>query len=123
MGINTKAYLILPKVVASLIMVPLLVILAAVIGIWGGRVAGELSGILSTATYDQGLLNDFIPFNVTFALAKAYTYAFIISSIPAYFGYHVKGGALEIGRSGTTSVIVSCILILFADYALAAILL
>lgn len=123
MGINTKAYLILPKIVAALIVVPFLVILAAVLGIWGGKIAGELSGILPAQIYNQGLLEDFIPYNVVFAMSKAYTYAFIISSVPAYYGYHVEGGALEIGRASTKSVIVSCILILFADYALAAILL
>lgn len=123
MGINTKAYLILPKIIAALIVVPLLVILAAVLGIWGGKIAGELSGILPPQIYNQGLLEDFIPYNVVFAMSKAYTYAFIISSVPAYYGYHVEGGALEIGRASTKSVIVSCILILFADYALAAILL
>jgi phospholipid/cholesterol/gamma-HCH transport system permease protein len=123
MGINTKTYLILPKVIAALIVIPCLVIVAAVLGIWGGKVAGELSGILPPDTYNQGLLEDFIPYNVFFALSKAYTYAFIISSIPAYYGYHVEGGSLEIGRAGTKSVIVSCILILLADYALAAILL
>jgi phospholipid/cholesterol/gamma-HCH transport system permease protein len=123
MGINTKAYLVLPKIIAALIVVPCLVILAAVLGIWGGKVAGELSGILSPVTYNQGLLENFIPYNVFFALSKSYTYAFIISSVPAYFGYHVEGGALEIGRSGTKSVIVSCILILLADYVLAALLL
>ena len=57
---------------------------------------------------------------MVFSMYKAYTFAFILSSIPAYFGYHVKGGALEIGRASTTAVVVSCILILFADYALAA---
>lgn len=123
MGINTKTYLILPKIVAALIVVPCLVVLAAVLGIWGGKVAGELSGILSPTTFNQGLLENFIPYNVFFALSKTYTYAFIISSIPAYFGYHVEGGALEIGRSGTKSVIVSCVLILLADYVLAALLL
>ena len=123
MGINTKAYLVLPKILAALIMVPALVVVAAVLGIWGGRFAGIASGIISANIYDQGLLEDFIPYNVGFALSKAYTYAFIISSIPAYFGYHVKGGALEIGRASTTSVVISCILILFADYILAALLL
>lgn len=123
MGINTKTYLILPKIVAALIVVPCLVIVAAVLGIWGGKVAGELSGILPPEIYNQGLLEDFIPYNVFFAMSKSYTYAFIISSIPAYYGYHVQGGSLEIGRAGTKSVIVSCILILLADYALAAILL
>lgn len=123
MGINTKAYLIMPKIIAALLVVPCLVILAAVLGIWGGKIAGELSGILPSEIYNDGLLEDFIPYNVFFALSKSYTYAFIISSIPAYYGYHVQGGSLEIGRAGTKSVIVSCILILLADYALAAILL
>jgi phospholipid/cholesterol/gamma-HCH transport system permease protein len=123
MGINTKAYLVMPKILAALIMVPALVVIAAVLGIWGGREAGILSGIISANIFDQGLLDEFVPYNVAFALSKAYTYAFIISSIPAYFGYHVKGGALEIGRASTTSVVISCILILFADYILAALLL
>lgn len=123
MGINTKTYLILPKIVAALIVVPFLVILAAVLGIWGGKFAGELSGILPPQIYNQGLLEDFIPYNVFFAMSKSYTYAFIISSVPAYYGYHVEGGSLEIGRASTKAVIVSCILILFADYTLAAILL
>jgi phospholipid/cholesterol/gamma-HCH transport system permease protein len=56
-------------------------------------------------------------------MSKSYTYAFIISSVPAYYGYHVEGGSLEIGRASTKAVILSCILILFADYTLAAILL
>lgn len=123
MGINTKAYLVMPKIVAALIVVPCLVILAAVLGIWGGKMAGQLSGILPNDIYNQGLLEDFIPYNVFFAMSKTYTYAFIISSIPAYYGYHVQGGSLEIGRASTQAVIVSCILILLADYALAAILL
>lgn len=123
MGINTKSYLIAPKIMAALIMIPLLVIISMGLGIWGGRIAGAASGILSSDTYDRGLLENFMPFNVRFALYKAYTFAFIISSIPAYYGYHVKGGALEIGRSSTKSVVVSCIMVLFADYILAAIFL
>jgi len=123
MGINTKAYLVLPKILAALITIPLLVILAMALGIWGGRIAGTASGILSTDTYDRGLVENFMPFNIRFAMYKAVTFAFIISSIPAYYGYFVKGGALEIGRSSTKSVVVSCVMILFADYILAAIFL
>lgn len=123
MGINTKAYLIMPKILAALVTIPMLVVLAMALGIYGGRLAGAASNILSTETYDRGLMENFMPYNVTFALAKAYTFAVIISSIPAYYGYYVKGGALEIGRSSTTSVVVSCIMILFADYILAALLL
>ncbi len=123
MGINTKSYLILPKILAAFITIPLLVILSMALGIWGGRLAGTASGILSTDTFDRGLLENFMPFNVRFAMYKAVTFSFIISSIPAYYGYYVKGGALEIGRSSTKSVVVSCIMILFADYILAAIFL
>ncbi|UAY52798.1 MlaE family ABC transporter permease [Ferruginibacter albus] len=123
MGINTKAYLIMPKIIAALITIPMLVVLSMVLGIWGGRFAGAATHILSTDTYDKGLIQNFVPYNIWFALIKAYTFAFIISSIPAYFGYNVNGGALEIGRSSTKSVVVSCIMILFADYVLAAILL
>jgi phospholipid/cholesterol/gamma-HCH transport system permease protein len=123
MGINTKSYLIMPKIVAALVTIPVLVVISMGLGIWGGRLAGSASGILSTDTFDRGLLENFMPYNVQFALVKAYTFAFIISSIPAYYGYYVKGGALEIGRSSTKSVVVSCVMILFADYILAQILL
>jgi phospholipid/cholesterol/gamma-HCH transport system permease protein len=123
MGINTKSYLVMPKIMAALITIPMLVILAMALGIYGGRLAGTASGILSTDTYDRGLVENFVPFNVRFAMYKAVTFAFIISSIPAYYGYHVKGGALEIGRSSTKSVVVSCVMILFADYILAALFL
>lgn len=123
MGINTKAYLVLPKIIAGLVMIPMLVVVAMVLGIWGGRFAGVASGIIAANQYDRGLLDGFKPYNVFFALVKAYVFAFIISSVPAYFGYNVKGGSLEIGRSSTKSVVISCILILFADYILSALLL
>jgi phospholipid/cholesterol/gamma-HCH transport system permease protein len=123
MGINTKAYLVLPKIVAAMLVIPMLVVIATGLGILGGRIAGIGSGILSTDEFDKGLKQNFVPYNVFFALVKAYTFSFIISSIPAYFGFYVEGGALEIGRSSTRAVVVSCVLILFADYILSAILL
>ena len=123
MGINTKAYLVMPKILAGLIMIPFLVVIAMALGIWGGRLAAVSADIISGSTYDKGLLEGFVPYNVFFAMAKAYTFAFIISSIPAFYGYYVKGGSLEIGRASTKSVVVSCILILFADYILSALLL
>lgn len=123
MGINTKSYLILPKILGALVVIPCLIIISAVLGIWGGRTAGAMSGILATDIFDVGLRKNLNMYNVNFALYKSYTFAFILSSIPAYFGYHVKGGSLEIGRASTSAVVVSCILILFADYALASLLL
>jgi len=123
MGINTETYLVLPKILAAIVVIPMLVILSAVLGIWGGRLAGQFSGIISTTLYDRGLLENFMPYNVTFALIKSYTFAYLISSVSSYYGYYVQGGALEIGRASTKSVVASCVLILFADYLLAALLL
>ena len=123
MGINTKSYLVMPKILGGLVVIPALIVISAVLGIWGGRMAGNLTGILAPDIYDIGLRQNLNLFNITFAMYKAYTFAFIVSSIPAYYGYHVKGGALEIGRASTSAVVVSCILILFADYVLAALLL
>ncbi len=123
MGINTKSFLILPKIIASITTIPLLVVVSMVLGILGGRIAGVASNIISPEIFDRGLLQDFIPYNVIFALIKSVTFAFIISSIPAYYGYNVKGGALEIGRSSTKSVVVSCVMLLLADYVLSQLLL
>lgn len=123
MGINTRAYLVAPKIIGALVVIPCLIVISAVLAIWGGRVAGSMTGILANDIYDMGLRQNLNTYNITFALSKAYTFSFIVSSIPSYYGYHVKGGALEIGRSSTMSVVVSCILILFADYLLAALLL
>ncbi len=123
MGINTKTYLVMPKILAALIMVPCLIVLSIAISIWGGYLAGMFSSILSKEQFEQGLTQNFLPYNLFFAVTKAFTFAFIIASVPAYYGYNVQGGALEIGRSSTTAVVVSCILILFADYGLSILLL
>ena len=123
MGINTKAYLVLPKILAAMLMIPMLVVIATLLGLWGGRLAGSMAGIISTDEYDKGLLSGFIPYNNFFALIKAYTFAFLISSISSFYGYDVVGGALVIGRASTRSVVVSCITILLADYILSALLL
>ncbi|MDP1763253.1 MAG: ABC transporter permease [Sediminibacterium sp.] len=123
MGINTKSYLIMPKILGALVVIPCLIVISAVLGIWGGRTAGALTGILSNDIFDIGLRQNLNIYNINFAMYKAYTFAFILSSIPAYYGYHVKGGSLEIGRASTSAVVVSCIIILVADYALAALLL
>ena len=123
MGISTESYLILPKILACVLMIPMLITISLFLAIIGGRVAATAAGILSMNVFDEGLKQSFNPFNVTFALIKAYTFGFIIGSISSYYGYNVKGGALEIGRASTKSVIVSCIMILIFDYLLAALLL
>jgi phospholipid/cholesterol/gamma-HCH transport system permease protein len=123
MGINTKTYLVMPKIIAAIIMVPTLIIISISISIWGGYLAGTLSHIITRQQFLQGLTSGFNTFNIWFAMIKAFTFSLIISIVPAYYGYYVEGGALEIGRASTTSVVVSCILILCADYGLSMLLL
>lgn len=123
MGINTKTYLVLPKIIAAIIMVPCLITLSIAISIFGGYIAGSFSSIITEEEFRQGLMLEFIPYNLFFAMAKSVTFALIITIIPSYYGYNVKGGALEIGRASTTSVVISCILILLMDYVLTVLLL
>jgi phospholipid/cholesterol/gamma-HCH transport system permease protein len=123
MGINTKTYLILPKIIAALLMIPLLIILSIAVSILGGYIAGMFSSILSREQFEQGLTSGFLPYNLFFAIMKAFTFAFLIATVPSYYGYYVQGGALEIGRASTTAVVVTCILILLADYGLSVLLL
>jgi phospholipid/cholesterol/gamma-HCH transport system permease protein len=123
MGINSKAYLITPKIIAGMIMIPCLIVISIAVSIWGGYIAGLFSNILTKQQFFQGLTTGFVPYNLFFAIVKSFTFSLILSIIPSYYGYYVQGGALEIGRASTTAVIVSCVLILFADYGLSLILL
>lgn len=122
MGINSSTYLIGPKIVGAVIVVPMLVVLAAFLGIMGGYVAGVYGNWVSHAEFMQGLSAFFVPFNVTMMLIKAVTFSFIFSSISCYMGYNVRGGALALGEASTTAVVTSSILILLADYIIAVLL-
>ena len=123
MGINSASYLVLPKIIAALLMFPLLVIVAMTLGISGGYLAGTLSGALTPEQYIEGIRTDFVPYNITFALIKAFVFGFIVSAIASYQGYFTRGGALEVGAASTKAVTSSVIGILLADYALAQLLL
>jgi phospholipid/cholesterol/gamma-HCH transport system permease protein len=118
-GINSKNYLILPKILGSITMVPMLVGISAVIGVWGGYLVGGWTGSVPNELFIDGIRSDLNTSYINIAFYKSFIFAFIISTVPAYFGYYVKGGALEIGKAGTQSVVVSCILILIADYIVA----
>jgi len=123
MGVNASSYLVLPKVIASLIMYPMLVILAAFLAIYGGYLAGTLSQVITGADYSYGIQFEFVPFNVFFALIKAFVFAFLVATISAYKGFFTQGGALEVGIASTSAVTNSCIAILCADYLLAQLIL
>ncbi|MVM39946.1 ABC transporter permease [Spirosoma sp. HMF3257] len=123
MGINSSSYLVLPKVIASVLMFPLLVIMAGFLAILGGYIAGTLAGVISAEDYISGLRFEYKPFGVTFALIKTVVFAFLVSTISAYQGYRVSGGALEVGAASTAAVTNSCIAIVAADFILTQMLL
>lgn len=123
MGINSRNYLVLPKIIAGLATIPLLVIYSMFLSILGGALSGMMSGLIDVDSFVKGLRADFLPFSVTFALTKATTFAFIITSFSAFYGYKTEGGALEVGQSSTKAVVYSCIGVILFDYILSQLML
>ena len=105
MGINSPGYLILPKIIGAVTTIPLLVIISIALSIF------------------EGLTTEFIPYTFTVSMIKSVVFAFIITTVAAYQGFYTHGGALEVGQSSTKAVVISCIMILFADYLVAQLLL
>ncbi|MBK6389478.1 MAG: ABC transporter permease [Saprospiraceae bacterium] len=119
MGVNTPSYLILPKILASVMVIPLLVIVAAFVSIIGGYLASVGGGYMNTEEYTRGLRAFFISNNLWMMLFKSVVFAFILTSVSCYQGYFVKGGSVELGKASTNAVVVSNILILVSDYIIA----
>src|SRR6185436_5750254 len=123
MGINSSAFLVLPKVLSAVLIFPFVVLISMFLGIAGGYIAGTMAGVISAADYIKGIQDNFIPYNVTFALIKTEVFALVITTVAAYHGFYTEGGALEVGRSSTKAVVYSSVLILIFDYALTQLLL
>ncbi|MFN7313174.1 MAG: MlaE family ABC transporter permease [Bacteroidota bacterium] len=123
MGINSANYLVLPKILAGIITIPILVTYAMGLSIIGGAISGMGSGIISIDEYVKGLRADFKSFSVTFSLIKSFTFAYLITSISSFHGYRTEGGALEVGQSSTRAVVYSAVMVIIFDYILSEILL
>src|SRR4051812_4484483 len=87
MGINSAAYLVLPKVLAAVFIFPFVVVISMFLGVFGGWIAGTAAGVISSAEYIGGLQDSFVPFNITFALIKTITFALIITTVAGYHGF------------------------------------
>ena len=122
MGINSASYLVLPKLVASLMMYPLLVIVAAVSSLVGGYLVGTFTGVITPTDYIYGIRFTFNDYSITIALIKAFVFAFLISTISSFKGYFTQGGALEVGIASTAAVTTSVIAVLLSDYFLVQLL-
>ncbi len=123
MGINSLNYLVLPKIVAVLLFYPILVVLAMILGILGGWVAGILTDLFFTEDYIMGIQLEFNPYFVQYAIIKTLVFAFVIVTVSAYHGDKVQGGALEVGRASTKAVVWTSVVIILLNYFLTQMLL
>ena len=123
MGVNSASYLILPKIVATVIFFPLLTLLSIFIGCVGGYAIAYMTGIMIPGDYIEGMHYAFLPYSVTYSLIKSAVFAFIITSISAFCGYYADGNSLEVGRASTRAVVASSIVIMIFNLILTQILL
>lgn len=123
MGFNSVTYLVVPRVIAGILMFPILYIVAAVFGIGGGLIAAVLTGAVPAADYIAGARMHFSPWNVVFGFVKSFVFGFVITSVACYKGYFASGGAEGVGKATTQATVLGCIYVLLADLLLAAILL
>lgn len=123
MGVNSANFLILPKIVGFLLIIPILVIFSMCTSILGGLLIAEFTDMISVSKFTYGLQAFFNPWYVWYSLIKAVVFSVIITSTSSFFGYYVKGGALDVGRASTRAVVNSSILILFFDVVLTKLLL
>ncbi len=123
MGINSANFLILPKIVASMLVFPILIILSMFSSMFGGWLAAIFTKLVSSSNYTEGLMIYFHPYDVTYSMIKAITFAFIITSVSGFYGYTTEGGSLEVGRSSTNAVVYSSLVMLFFNLILTQILL
>lgn len=123
MGVNSASYLILPKIVATVLFFPFLTILSILIGIAGGWMIAVFTGIMIPDDYVTGLLYDFKLYSIVYSLIKTCFFAFIITSVSAFYGYYAKGNSLEVGKASTRAVVASSIVIMIFNLILTQILL
>ena len=123
MGFNSVTFLVVPRVLSGILMFPVLYVVAAVMGISGGLLAGSLDGILPAAEFMQGAREFFFPEDVVFGVVKSFVFGFVITSISSFKGFYASGGAEGVGNATTQATVLSCIYVLLSDFMLAALLL
>ena len=118
MGVNSLNYLVFPKIIAAVLFFPILIIFSMALSLFGGWLSLLLSDLCSTETYLLGIRTDFKVFNIIYALTKTVVFGFLIASIASFYGYYVKGGAINVGKASTQAVVISSICILIANFIL-----
>jgi len=123
MGVNSLNYLVLPKLVAAVTFYPFLITISMFLGVFGGWVVGNMTGMVLSFDYLKGIRYYFDGFDIFYALIKTVFFAFFIATIPSFYGYYVKGGSLEVGRAATQAVIWTSVSIIIVNYILTQLLL
>ena len=115
MGVNSANYLILPKILGLVTIMPFLVVFSSATGILGAYGTAYIGHILPPDDLTLGLQHSFNPWFMWMSIIKSLFFAFIISSVSSYYGYTVEGGSVEVGKASTDAVVSSSVLILFSD--------
>jgi phospholipid/cholesterol/gamma-HCH transport system permease protein len=123
MGFNSVSFLVVPRVLAGILMFPVLYIVASIFGLGGGLAAGFFSGSVPPDDFLKGARMYFYPWNVVFGFVKSFVFGFIITTVACYKGYFATGGAEGVGNCTTEATVLGCIYILLADFILAVLLL
>ncbi|WP_295178207.1 ABC transporter permease [uncultured Christiangramia sp.] len=122
MGINSKNYLIFPKIMAMLTY-PFVIAISMFLGIAGAYTAAVFGGFVTSDQFLTGLQDDFIGFHLVYAFIKTILFAFILATVPSYHGYFMKGGALEVGEASTTSFVWTSVVLIITNYVITQLLL
>ncbi len=122
MGINSAQFLVLPKILAFMFFIPVLVVFSIATGLLGGWLIAAFTDMIPVSRYIYGLQTMFVEWYVWYTIIKALVFSVIITSVSSFFGYYVKGGALEVGKASTDAVVASSILILLFDVILTKLL-
>lgn len=122
MGVNSLNYLVFPKIIA-LLLYPFLIGLSMFIGILGGFIASVYGGFGNSVNFIEGLQREFIPFHIAYAFIKTFIFGLLLSTIPSFHGYYMKGGALEVGKASTVSFVWTSVTIILMNYILTQLLL
>ena len=122
MGVNSANYLILPKILGLVTIMPFLVIFSSALGVVGVYSTAYVGHIITPEDLTAGLQHDFVPWFLWTSIIKSLVYAYIITSVSSYFGYTVGGGSVEVGKASTAAVVNSSVLILFCDVFLTQLL-
>lgn len=123
MGVNSLSYIVLPKVIAALLFFPILITFSMALALVGGWLALIMSDLSDTNTYILGIRSFFRVYEIVYALTKTVVFGFLIVTISSYYGYYVRGGSVDVGRSSTEAVVTSSICILIANFIITQIML